>query len=721
MNEAVQISKEQLQPFIDKVHAEADNIVKYFITGYFFFGLVISVLYDTYLLALIMGSVTLGIYLVGRQLADGRYWFRIVISLLFWNFGLQFILQMRGMYEMYFFYFISLTVLLFYEDWRLLLPAMIYAIATFITIFYLQSSNSPWIASWDNLTDLTYTNLSLHVGIMIIYAILCIVWAKTQHNQTVRSALNHIHMDRQLVLMETNVNFANSISKGELRVEYSADQTDKLGQSLMNMRNSLVDASEREEQERFINTGLADVGEILRNNADDLGELCDQVMGKLINYMKANQGGIFILQEDEVTSEKYLELKACRAYERKKYLEKRIDIGQGLVGQAAIERRTIYMTEVPDHYINITSGLGKANPKSLLIVPLQSNEEVLGVLEMASFDTFDKTDREFLERVGESIAATVISTQTNERTKELLEQSNQMTEEMKAQEEEMRQNMEEMQATQEEMGRTQRELTDKEANLNALINNTGDSIITMDRNYKIVVMNDMVKERYKGTQYENMKEGSSVLDMLGDVRDEWKGYYDRAMHGEELNFIKKSSIHGEDTWREYFINPIKDKNGEVIGVSVFSRDITQRKKMENEMHERGFVMNAMINNTTDTYFAIDKDYKVLVANQVLKDRFMQSNTTLEVGMNILDVLPPEMYDKWKERYDRCLTGEKIILEEERPLNDRTIYTSLRCEPIMNDEGTILGVSVVSKDITPQREAMEQVEKLTTELQRSVSD
>ncbi|MEL7004546.1 MAG: GAF domain-containing protein, partial [Bacteroidota bacterium] len=206
-----------------------------------------------------------------------------------------------------------------------------------------------------------------------------------------------------------------------------------------------------------VNVGLASIGEILRNNDNDLTVLCDKVVEKLVNYMKANQGGVFIIKK-EPGGEEYLELMASRAYERKKYLDKRIEIGHGLVGQCAIEKKRIYMTDVPDGYINITSGLGLANPKSLLIVPLKTNEEMIGVVEMASFEDFDDTDIEFLEKVGESIAATIISAQTNQTTKELLEESQEKEEIMKAQEEEMRQNMEEMQATQEDAQRKEEEL-----------------------------------------------------------------------------------------------------------------------------------------------------------------------------------------------------------------------------------------------------------------------
>jgi methyl-accepting chemotaxis protein len=277
-------------------------------------------------------------------------------------------------------------------------------------------------------------------------------------------------------------------------------------------------------------------------------------------------------------------LVSARAWDRKKYLEKRIEAGQGLVGQAAIERSTIYLTDVPDNYVNITSGLGQANPRAIIIVPLKNEERVVGVLEMASFRKFEQHEIQFLEKVGESIASTILNSRNNERNRELLEQAGLMTEQMKAQEEEMRQNMEEMQATQEEMERARKmqqqqaeELTIRQNNLYALVNASSDSIIAMDRGYKIIIMNDTLRKRYRGTQYEGLDVGADALQPLGAVRDEWKGYYDRALKGERLQFTLKSTVLGEDSYREYFINPMLDSNGKVFGVSVVSRDVTEHK------------------------------------------------------------------------------------------------------------------------------------------------
>jgi GAF domain-containing protein len=152
-----------------------------------------------------------------------------------------------------------------------------------------------------------------------------------------------------------------------------------------------------------------------------------------------------------------LKMRSCYAYGRRKNLSKTIHLGEGLVGQAFREKDIIFLTDIPSDYIQITSGLGKALPNSLLIVPLIHNEQVVGVLELASFQIFEEFQIQFIQKLMESLASTLISVSDNDRTKMLLEESQLRTEHMRAQEEEMRQNMEELSATQEEMHRKEQE------------------------------------------------------------------------------------------------------------------------------------------------------------------------------------------------------------------------------------------------------------------------
>jgi hypothetical protein len=116
------------------------------------------------------------------------------------------------------------------------------------------------------------------------------------------------------------------------------------------------------------------------------------------------------------------------------------------------------MKKLPENYLKITSGLGEAEAGCLLVVPLKVNEEVEGMIEIAAFIPFEPYQIEFIEKVCESVASTLISVKINEKTKQLLENAQISGEMLRAQEEEMRQNMEELQATQEALHRKEIEL-----------------------------------------------------------------------------------------------------------------------------------------------------------------------------------------------------------------------------------------------------------------------
>jgi len=287
--------------------------------------------------------------------------------------------------------------------------------------------------------------------------------------------------------------FAIEVGKGNLQYDFNAlSEEDELGTSLMTMRENLVKAQIEEEkrkledeQRSWATQGLAKFADILRNNSTNTEEISFSIISNLVKYLDANQGGFYLLNTTE-DGEKYFSLEASIAFDRKKYSNKRIEWGVGLIGRCALERETIYMTEIPADYINITSGLGDANPSSLLLIPLNLNDDIFGVIEIASFNKFESYEIEFVEKVGESIASTISSVQINTKTKYLLEQSKFQTEEMKAQEEELRQNLEEMQATQEEMSKSRSIAEAASSNLN----NISNPIIAMDMELNVTYIND---------------------------------------------------------------------------------------------------------------------------------------------------------------------------------------------------------------------------------------
>lgn len=374
--------------------------------------------------------------------------------------------------------------------------------------------------------------------------------------------------------MENITEFASRIGQGDFSSDFQVrSNKDKLGQSLLSMRDNLHRVAEEDEKRNWASEGVNQFADILRHNHDNLEELAYQTIASLVKYMGANQGGLFLLQEEG--DRRYLQLMGAYAYSKRKHLQRQVQVGQGLLGQCVLEEATIHLTEIPQGYIEITSGLGESTPTSLLIVPLKANEKVYGAIEIASFDTFKPHQVEFLEKLAEDIAITVATVQSNTRTRVLLENTQLFAEQLRAQEEEMRQNMEELTATQEEMQRVQQELRAQEQQLDALINNTDDTIIAIDRNYKITVSNRAFQRQMHARQID-VRPGLSIFDTLSEEQQTlWKSYIQKAFGGEKVSIVVLNKTpQFADIYYHHVFHPIWDADGLIAGVSIFTHDIT---------------------------------------------------------------------------------------------------------------------------------------------------
>jgi GAF domain-containing protein len=275
--------------------------------------------------------------------------------------------------------------------------------------------------------------------------------------------------------------FVSAIGKGNLTISYkeSFDRNytqgnNKLADSLIEMQMKLREMNEEEQKRQWANEGLTRFVDILRSSNDNLHELGDKIISGLVQYTKSNQGALYILN-DEDEANKYLELISLFAFDTKKHEQQRVKPGQGILGQTFLEKETTYLTDLPEEYIRITSGLGGAKPKCILVVPLKVDTDVYGLVELASFDEMQSHEIKFVEKLGETIASTLGNVRAAQKNKHLIEQFQQQTEEMRAQEEEMRQNMEELQATQEEVVRKERNYIQRIEELeSALKENSGD-------------------------------------------------------------------------------------------------------------------------------------------------------------------------------------------------------------------------------------------------------
>jgi len=263
-------------------------------------------------------------------------------------------------------------------------------------------------------------------------------------------------------------NYTAELNNESLMNDIHVKNADMENQQALMKKNidELNSARELENQQNWISKGIADITLLFRQSGKE--DVHNAILSAIIKYTDANQGGIYLLGENE-SGNQILELTACYAYDRIKFLNKQIVPGQGLVGQCYLEKEMIILKELPEDYINITSGLGEAPPSFVIILPLKSEQNIAGVMELAFFHELMDYQIDFLSRISETIASFIITNSMNTNTKRLLEQSQLQMEQLRAQEEEMRQNMEELQATQEEMHRKEKEYVQRIEEMEQLI------------------------------------------------------------------------------------------------------------------------------------------------------------------------------------------------------------------------------------------------------------
>jgi signal transduction histidine kinase/CheY-like chemotaxis protein/HAMP domain-containing protein len=233
-----------------------------------------------------------------------------------------------------------------------------------------------------------------------------------------------------------------------------SDLKDNINQMIGNLRET----TQRNAAQDWLNSNLARFSGMLQGQRDQ--KTVARLLMSEVTPLVAAQHGAFYVSEFTDEEETELRLIATYGYKERKGLTNRFKVGEGLIGQAALERKPIVVTEAPEDYIRIGSGLGEAEPTSIIVLPVLFEEQVMAVVELASFSRFTEIQQAFLDQLSESIGVVLNTIQANMRTEELLLQSQQLTQDLQSQ-------SEELQAQQEELKRSNTELEQQTATLRA--------------------------------------------------------------------------------------------------------------------------------------------------------------------------------------------------------------------------------------------------------------
>ena len=232
---------------------------------------------------------------------------------------------------------------------------------------------------------------------------------------------------------------ANRIAAGD----YSTDvvprsEYDELGHAMRAMTSNLLELSQENKRKDWLDNGQVTLYDQLRGELPQ-EELSRRIIHFLTKYLGAQIGALYVKKDD-----KQLHLQASYAYSTRKHLSNVYSLGEGLVGQAALEKSHIIISDCPADYIHIESGLGEAVPVNILVYPLLMNMEVKGVVELGALKSFSETDLSLLRQVQEGLAIALNSVESRTQLSDLLAKTQQQAEELQVREEELQQTNEEL-------------------------------------------------------------------------------------------------------------------------------------------------------------------------------------------------------------------------------------------------------------------------------------
>ncbi|MFL5807727.1 MAG: response regulator, partial [Roseiflexaceae bacterium] len=237
--------------------------------------------------------------------------------------------------------------------------------------------------------------------------------------------------------IRTIAEIATAVTKGDLTRSIAVDaqgEVAELKDNINQMIANLRDTTQKNNEQDWLKTNLARFTRMLQGQRE-LETVSKLILSELAPLVFAQAGLFYVMDLD--SDQPALKLLSSYAFRERKQLANRFRIGEGLVGQCALEKERILLTEVPGNYITISSGLGEAAPLNIVVLPVLFEGQVKAVIELASFHRFSEIHLTFLDQLTESIAIVLNTIAASTRTEELLKQSQSLAEELQGQQREL--------------------------------------------------------------------------------------------------------------------------------------------------------------------------------------------------------------------------------------------------------------------------------------------
>lgn len=452
----------------------------------------------------------------------------------------------------------------------------------------------------------------------------------------------------------------------------------------------------------WVKGNLAEISNALQT-VDNFAELSQVLFTRLGPLLHIGHGAFYIHEEQEHR----LRLLGGYALRERKELSQYFAMGQGLVGQCAMERAPIVLTQPPPDYVRIGSSLGEAAPVVIVVLPVLRNERLLGVVEIATFDPLSKREESLLEGVMPTLAMNLEILERSVRTNKLLTETQRQARAMQEQAATLEEQAVELEAQKDSIAAT-------EAWYRGIIESAPDGLIVTDEHGTIIMVNPRMQDLFGYAEHELVGQPVELL-VPQAVRDRHPTLRQGFLHvgrarnmGSADGSLRGVRKDGSEFPVEVGLSRLPAIGGRGICVCASVRDVTERNRVEQEVRNSQRQIRTLVDSIGSIITLKDRQGRYQLLNATYA-RYMGISEKDVVGKSAYDMLPQEVADRIAEVENRVLeTGEAITYEETIPTANgselRAFMTTKT--PLVNEAGEIYGICGIATDITEHKKAQE---------------